>query len=104
MPRRILLYLAVSSLAALGLASAASAVALWSVRDGYWTSYPPNPAAAPPSDIAVGVINYAGAAELILAPIAALATAAYLLVLDRAVRRSTGATRGFDVRPVERIH
>ncbi|HSI34231.1 MAG: hypothetical protein ACAI43_26000 [Phycisphaerae bacterium] len=103
MPRRILLYFAVCSLAALGLASATTAVLTRFYDSDLWIFSTPYGVTTRPPHLALRIFNLATTAQSVLFPVAAIATAAYLLALDRAVRRSTGATRGFDVRPVERI-
>ena len=92
-----MMWIAVASLAVVGLASAASAVAGWCETGGVgWTFYTAYATTPPP--LALRVMEVSAAVETVAVPVAALSSAAYILLLDREVRRGFG-TRGFEVRP-----
>lgn len=97
MARRTFLWITAASWLAFGLASAASALpTLTGGSYGTWTFYTPyTPAAPTPWERLVAITD---TALMLLLPLAATSLAAYLVLLDRDVRR-TSASRGFDVRP-----
>ena len=97
--RRLFMWLAVASLAGLALASAATSAAALSASAsgaGGWTFY--TPYGGPPPTVAMRVLDAGSSAQTLLLPLAALSSAAYILLLDRDVRRASAA-RGFDVEP-----
>ena len=94
MTRRVCLWAAVCSLSGLAAVSVVSSVA---GSYASWTYYTPGSATIP--NRAMQVMNACAYAEMILVPLAALASAGYMLLLDRAVRHDL-AGRGFEVRPM----
>jgi hypothetical protein len=86
------MWLAVTSLAGLALTSAVSSVASWSMGSTGWTFYTPY---APSQSLELTVIQFCSYADTGLWPMAALSAAAYILLLERDLRRMRD--RGFPV-------
>jgi hypothetical protein len=87
------MWVAVMSLAAEGLTSAAVSVAvLYLPGRAGWTIYTPN---SSPNPWPLRIIEIAGYAQRCFIPIAALSSAAYIFLLERELRQPKG--RGFAV-------
>lgn len=94
MARRICMWIAVVSLS--GIASAHIVAFAARYTSGGRIMYTSTGQASDP--LAAWVLHASGEAQRLLVPVAALSSAAYMLLLDRHVRR--GATiRGFDIEP-----
>ena len=94
MNRRVCMWIAVTSLVGLGLISAATSLAYFSVSDGGWTFSLAN--SEPPPTLAMRLLEASPYVEVVLRPLAALSSAGYILLLDRDVRRGS-TSRGFEV-------
>lgn len=93
MTRRTFLWVAVVSWVSVGAASALTSLFSHLGWGGGWTFYTPYSTAPTLGERLVNVALYV---NMTLFPLAAVSTAVYLVMLDRAVRRGT-VSRGFEV-------
>ena len=95
MMRLITLWIAVSSLVGIGLASVASSVArLFGGSSTGWTYYTPY-STTTVLPLSMQVVDFCSTLMMFLVPLAALSSAAFMVLLERQVRRSS--VRGFAV-------
>jgi hypothetical protein len=91
MLHRVMMWIAVASLGALGVVSAISwVISLGVSNTNGWTFYTPN---SQPSPSLMNALLLCGQAEQVLLPVAAISSAAHIYISDRASRQA----RGFDL-------
>jgi hypothetical protein len=97
MLRCVFMWIAVMSLAGLGVSNVVSSLAMSGITNGGWTFYTPYT----PSPLAMNINIACGQADRVFFPTATISLAMYILLLERELRQTWGV-RGFEVRSLRK--